>query len=207
VAVVRSRVVLVGGGFVVAVALLAASAWWFGVRHEGGPLHGAAGAAASACISAQGSTEFSYAFGGLHNVAGKDAKITGIALIGSEGLLLADAVVTTAEQPAPVIVREWPPPGSQLVWGARTSAVGTRMPPSDGPDGKPWQLVLRLRTADDRALARLAGVRVDYSVGTRRYRAESDQRLAVVRSGVCTDGDTAEPGSAGDQRITGGGGS
>jgi hypothetical protein len=206
---VGSRVVVVGGGFVLAVAVLAAAAWTYGVRHEGGPLRGGDGTTTS-CISARGSTDFSHTVAGLRNNAGRDARITGITLIGSEGLLLADAVVTPAES-APILARRWPPPGSsQLVWSGRQRAAGATVPSADNPDGpdaKRWDLVLRLRPADDRALARLGGVRVDYTVGSRRYKLTSEYRLAVVRTGECTVGDMAEPGAGEEQQIRDDGGS
>ena len=186
------RVWVVGGAFVLAVALVAGAAWWFGVRHVDGPLDGASLSAGPVCMTAQGSTEFSYNLVRLRNEAGKDMRITDVAVLGNDGFVLTDAVVTTGEQPIATATREWPPPDSQLVWSNRSDAVGTRLPPSRST-GESWQLVLRLRLADDRALARMSGVRVDYTVGTRRYRAESGRAFSVVRNGPCTEGDMATP--------------
>ena len=175
-----------------AVAVVAGAAWWFGVRHVDGPLDGAAGEAGPVCMPAQGSSEFSYNLIRLRNDAGKDLEITDVKVLGNDGFVLTDAVVTTGEQPIATVTREWPPPDSQLVWSNRSTAVGTRLPPSRAT-GDSWQLVLRLRLADDRALARMSGVRVDYTVGTRRYRAESGRAFSVVRNGPCTEGDMATP--------------
>lgn len=140
---------------------------------------------------AEGSSEFSYNLVRLRNEAGKDLEITDVVVLGNDGFVLTDAVVTTDEQPIATATREWPPPDSQLVWSTRSEAVGTRIPPADGEKG--WQLVLRLRLADGRAIAKMSGVRVDYSAGTRRYRAESGRAFSVVRTGPCTEGDMATP--------------
>ena len=189
---VRTRLYVVGGAFVLAVALVAGAAWWFGVRHVDGPLEGASVPAGPVCMSAQGSSEFSYNLVSLRNEAGKDLRITDVALVGDDGFVLTEAVVTSGEQPIATATREWPPPDSQLVWSNRSEAVGTRLPPARSAD-RSWQLVLRLKLADDRAIAKMSGVRVDYTVGTRRYRAESGRAFSVVRNGPCTEGDMATP--------------
>jgi hypothetical protein len=192
VAVVRSRVVLVGGGFVLAVALLAAAAWTFGLRHEGGPLDGAAGG--TVCMPAHGSKDFSHTVSAFRNEAGKGARITSVTLLGSEGLRLADAILVQRGDSGFGSTSEWPPPTSQLIWSGRVPAVGGTIPPADNLDGKYWDLVLHLQADDDRAQARFDGVRIDYRVGSRRYQLTDSFRFVVVRTEQCTPGDLEQPG-------------
>jgi hypothetical protein len=185
-------VVLVGGGFVLAVALLAGAAWWFGLRHEGGPLDAAG---ATGCVPSRGSTDFSHNVGYVRNKADKEARITSVALLGAEGLRLADAVLVRVSNVALGSATAWPPPDAQVVWSGHVPAVGGRIPAaaSTGPDHH-WDLVLHLQAYDDRAMARIDGVQVDYRVGSRRYRLTAPFRFVVVRTGQCTDADMRWPG-------------
>jgi hypothetical protein len=184
---VRSRVVLVGGGFVLAVALLAGAAWWFGLRHEGGPLTRGAGGAV--CVPAQGSKDFSHTVMGFRNDAGKGARITRVALVGSEGLRLVDTVLVRRGGSEVGSISQWPPPTSSQLWSGRVPAVGGTIPPSTHPDAEYWDLVLHLQASDDRAMARADDIRVDYRIGTRMYQLTAPFRFVVVRTGTCTEGD------------------
>jgi hypothetical protein len=194
----RLRVVL-AVAFVLSLAVAGGAAWAFGIRHEGGPLTGAWDGG-SVCGPARGSKDFSHTTAALQNTSRRDVRISGITLVGSEGFELVDAALL----PGPSSVgssSQWPPAEAVSDWANHVSAVGATLPPAAQTGDRRWHLVLHLRLADDRATARIAGAQIDYAVGSRRYRTSAGLRLIVVRSGQCTDGDMAEPGTSGQQRL------
>lgn len=145
--------------------------------------------------------DFAHTVAAFRNGAGRDARITSITLIDNDGFLLSDAVLLQQDGNFAGSAGEWPPPDSALVWSGRQQAAGAKLPPVRDGDTRHWDLVLHLRAADERALARVGGARIDYSVGARRYRLDAALRLVVVRTASCANGDS-ETEPVPEQRIS-----
>jgi len=122
------------------------------------------------CMPAGGSADYTYGFEGLRNPGGEAITIDHVSLVRAHGVRLEEAFVAPIANMTLIGARHtwpWPNATGTDAWTSKVPANGSLLRPADGDRN------LVLHIVAPRAPAGFAAVRVDYSVGARRFTAKS----------------------------------
>ncbi len=160
--------------------LLLATAWYFGIRHDGGPLSGSTGD--KLCMVAGQSDSITIGHLPMRNTGSSAITITDVSIINPDGV--EDGGALLVPQASASSQRGWPF-GNGPFDGEDNRprlAVGAQLPAN--PTEDLW-LVVHADRQDIHGEARLTGIRVDYRAGLRRYTREMGPSH-TLRPGRCS---------------------
>jgi hypothetical protein len=168
-------------GVAVGALVVGAGIWYFGVRHDGGPLSGNV-LGDAVCLPVGGAGDVTIGYLPLTNTGSGTVTITDVSIIGPDGvedggaLLVPEAARSSSGSKAGWSFGNGPFDGEN---GAPTLAVGAQLPKSAST-----RLVVHARRPDPLGEARLTGIRVEYRSGLRHFAREMGPRH-TLRPGRC----------------------
>lgn len=169
------------GGVVVGALVVGTAIWYFGVRHDGGPLSGDV-LGNAVCLNVGSAADVTIGNLPLTNTGSETVTITAVSIIDPDGvedagaLLMPESAQASASSKTGWAFGNGPFDGEN---GAPTLAVGAQLPKS-----ATTRLVVQAHRPDVLGEARLTGIRIEYRSGLRRFSREMGPRH-TLRPGRC----------------------